>query len=107
MIVTIDGPAGSGKSSSAIGLAKRLGFETLDTGAMYRVVALAVGRERLDGTDERALAGLLARIRIEIRPGRVSLNGEDISAAIRAPEVSQLASRLAAIPQVRTYLVNQ
>src|SRR5579859_3903145 len=107
MIVTIDGPAGSGKSSAAKGLADRLGFEILDTGAMYRAVALAVLRGAVDETDERALAEMLARIRIEMQPGSVLLDGEDVSGVMRSPEVSETASRLAAIPLVRTYLVAQ
>ena len=107
MIVTIDGPAGSGKSSAARELAARLGFEMLDTGAMYRAVALAALREQIDGADEAALDSLLTRIQIEMAPGRILLNGEDVSGAIRAPEVSQASSRLAAIPLVRTYLVSQ
>src|SRR5262245_52683213 len=107
MIVTIDGPAGSGKSSAARGLAERLGFEILDTGAMYRAVALAVLREQIDENDIQALEQLLARTRIEMPPGRVVLNDEDISTAIRTVEVAQSASRLAAIPLVRSYLVEQ
>lgn len=107
MIVTIDGPAGSGKSSAARGLAARLGFQMLDTGAMYRAVALAVLREHIDETDTAALEALFARIHIEMPPGRVVLNGEDVSAAIRTAEISQTASRLAAIPLVRSFLVAQ
>src|SRR5437870_2912871 len=103
MIVTIDGPAGSGKSSAAKGLAKRLGFAMLDTGAMYRAVALAVLRERIDETDERAVAALLAGIRIEMVPDQVLLNGDDVNDAIRAPQVSEAASRLAALPLVRAF----
>jgi cytidylate kinase len=107
MIVTIDGPAGSGKSSVARGLARRLGFVMLDTGAMYRAVALAVMREGIAENDESALDALLARTRIEMPPGRVLLNGEDVTAVIRSGEMSQAASRLAAIPLIRTYLVAQ
>ncbi len=107
MIITIDGPAGSGKSSAAKGLAKRLGFEALDTGAMYRAVALAVLRGAVPESSPAAIEALLAHIHIEVPHGRVMLNGEDVSAAIRANEVSQAASRLAAIPVVRRFLAAQ
>lgn len=105
MIVTIDGPAGSGKSSAAKALARRLNFEVLDTGAMYRAVALAALRATVHEDDDVALTELLARIRIEMPPGRVILDGEDISEVIRTPEASQAASRFAAIPRVRRFLV--
>ena len=105
MIVTIDGPAGSGKSTAARGLAARLGFEFLDTGAMYRAVALAIIRAQIGESDDGALEELLRRIDIKMPTGRVVLNGEDVSEAIRAQEVSQAASRVAAISSVRRYLV--
>lgn len=104
MIITIDGPAGAGKSSAARTLAQRLGFEYLDTGAMYRAVALAGLRMGVDFQDPRSLTGLLAVLHLEMPSGRVVLNGEDISAAIRAPEVSAIASRVAVNPLVRQHL---
>ncbi len=106
MIVTIDGPAGSGKSTAARGLAARLGFEFLDTGAMYRAVALAVMRAGISELDPAKLEDLLHRLRIEMPPGKVRLDGEDISEAIRTAEVAQAASRVAAIRIVRRYLVD-
>jgi cytidylate kinase len=106
MIVTIDGPAGSGKTSAARGLAARLGFEVLDTGAMYRAVAVAALREGVRVDDEAALAELLTRVRIEMPPGHVVLNGQDVSLAIRTPEVSQAASRVASMRVVRRFLVD-
>src|SRR5438067_3153446 len=105
MIVTIDGPAGSGKSSAARGLAARLGFEVLDTGAMYRAVALAALRSGTSDSDPAALERLLTDLRIDMPPGRVLLNGADVTEAIRTPEVSQAASRVAAVPAVRWFLV--
>jgi CMP/dCMP kinase len=105
MIVTIDGPAGAGKSSAAKALARRLGFEFLDTGAMYRAVSLAALRAGVGWTDEPALAELVGRIRIEIPPGRVLLDGEDVSALIRTPEVTRGSSVVAAVPAVRRRLV--
>ncbi len=99
MVVAIDGPAGSGKSTVARRLATRLGATLLDSGAMYRCVALASLR------DPAADPGSVAeRVRIELEP-RVRLDGEDVSEEIRRPEVSAAASRVAALPAVRRALV--
>jgi cytidylate kinase len=106
MIVTIDGPAGSGKSTAARALARRLGFEFLDTGAMYRAVALAALRAGLAKAGEAALAPLLERLHLEMPPGgRVVLDGEEVTALIRTPEVTAASSELAALPLVRQRLV--
>jgi cytidylate kinase len=105
MIVTIDGPAGAGKSSAARALAHRLGFEFLDTGAMYRAVTLASLRADIDPRDPQALTALLDRIRLEMPPGKVLLDGEDVSAAIRTPEVTAASGAIADSPVVRTRLV--
>jgi cytidylate kinase len=104
MIVTIDGPAGSGKSTAAHSLATRLGFDFLDTGAMFRAVALAFTRRSIDFADFAAVDAALASLHIDLPPGRVLLNGEDVTAAIRTPEASQAASRVAVIPAVRRFL---
>jgi cytidylate kinase len=104
MIVTIDGPAGAGKSSAARALAQRLGFEFLDTGATYRAVALAALRAGLDLHDQDALARLLTTLVIEMPPGRVLLNGEDVTAAIRAPDVTAATSPVADSKAVRQHL---
>src|SRR5436853_5580590 len=105
MIVTIDGPAGAGKSSAARELARRLGFEFLDTGAMYRAVSYALLRDGIDEIDPAALATWLPTLRLEVPPGVVRLDGEDIAGRIRTPEVTALASRLATVPAVRQFLV--
>ncbi len=105
MIVTIDGPAGAGKSSAAKHLAKRLGFQYLDTGAMYRAVTLAGIRQGSDFQNPDSLEALLRAIHIELPPGKVILNGEDVTQEIRNPKVTDAASALAANPQVREYLV--
>ena len=97
MLVAIDGPAGAGKSTVARAVARALGFTYLDTGAMYRAAALASTR----GADP---AGDL---RIEFDDGRVLLDGEDVSEAIRTPEVSQAASQVAARPEVREAMVRR
>jgi cytidylate kinase len=104
MIVTIDGPAGAGKSTAARALAARLGFEFLDTGAMYRAVALAALRAGVAWDDAAGLAGLLEHIQLEMPPGRVLLDGEDVSGLIRTPEVSSGSSVVAASSPVRSRL---
>jgi CMP/dCMP kinase len=106
MIVTLDGPAGAGKSSAAKALAGRLGFEYLDTGAMYRAVTLAVLRAGTDPQDQRTLAQLLTGLRLEMPPGRVLLNGEDITKEIRAAKVTYASGRVADSPIVRRHLVD-
>jgi CMP/dCMP kinase len=99
MVVAIDGPAGAGKSSVARAVAGALGFTYLDTGAMYRSVALLCTRE--PATPAGEIAGAL-----EIELGdRVLVGGEDVTLAIRAPEVSAAASRVAADPSVRAAMV--
>jgi cytidylate kinase len=105
MIVTIDGPAGAGKSTAARALAQRLGFEFLDTGAMYRAVALAALRAGLDLHDHASLARLVAAVVIDLPPGRVLLDGEDVTAAIRTPEVTAATSPVADSRPVRQHLV--
>jgi cytidylate kinase len=105
MIVTIDGPAGSGKSTVARGLAKRLGFEFLDTGAMYRAVALALTRANIPFSDAGRVVEFLNRVRLEMPPGRIVLDGDDVSDAIRQPSISDASSRVAIEPHVRAVLV--
>ncbi len=104
MIITIDGPAGAGKSSAARLLAGRLGFEFLDTGAMYRAVAVAALRAQIDLSDEAALACLLSTLRLELPGGRVLLNGEDITDRIRSPQIAAASGPIASSPVVRERL---
>lgn len=108
-IITIDGPVGSGKSTVGRLLAKKLGLTYLDTGAMYRAVAL-VSRERgIAGDNEQALAQLCSTTGIAFRADGdrqlVIASGRDITEAIRAPEISMRASRISALPAVRAALV--
>jgi cytidylate kinase len=105
MIVTIDGPAGAGKSSAARALAQRLGFEFLDTGAMYRAVALSALRAGLELHDQAGLARLLRTLVLDLPPGHVLLNGEDVTTAIRTPEVTAATSPVADSKVVRQHLV--
>lgn len=106
--IAIDGPAGAGKSTLARRLAARLGFLYIDTGAMYRAVALWARRLGVDWDDAARLEQLARESRIELAPGgAVLLNGEDVSEAIRDPDISEGASRVSAIPGVRRALVDK
>jgi cytidylate kinase len=106
MIVTIDGPAGSGKSSAARALAKRLGFRFLDTGAMYRAVTLAGLRRGIDWDDEAALALLAAEVELRLTDDCIFLDGEDVTALIRTSEITALTRHAADNRQVRLLLVD-
>ena len=105
VVVAIDGPAGAGKSTIARRLADRLGFTYIDTGAMYRAVALWGLRQGVDMADMHRMEQLAIAASIDLAPGRISLNGEDITEAIRTPEVSSGASKVSVIPGVRRAMV--
>ncbi|MFN8161450.1 MAG: (d)CMP kinase [Solirubrobacterales bacterium] len=107
MVIAIDGPAGAGKSSVARGVAERLGFTYLDSGAMYRCVALRALGEGLDPDDGPAVAALARSLEIAFEGGSVRVGGEDVSAAIREPEVTEAASRVSAHPGVREAMVRR
>lgn len=109
--VAIDGPAGAGKSTLARKLAERLGYLYVDTGAIYRTVALAVLRAGADPADEAGVGGLLEGLDVKMTYGedgvqRMYLAGEDVSAAIREHRVSGAASKVSAIPAVRAFLLD-
>ena len=108
-VVAIDGPAGSGKSTLAQNLARALGFVYLDTGAMYRALALAASRAGIAPEDAERLAQLAQQITIRFvadgETQRVLLDGEDVSEAIRTPEISDLASRISVHSGVRHAMV--
>ena len=105
MIVTIDGPAGTGKSSVARMLADRLGFEFLNTGAMYRAVAYACLQRQLDLGNEQDVGNVAHSLEIFFSNNRLLLGNDDVTEAIRGQEVTQSASIVAANPVVRTRLV--
>jgi len=104
MIITIDGPAGAGKSTVARKLAERLGFAYLDTGAMYRAVALAARQRGIAPRDEQALAELLPQLQLEWKDSRIYLAGQDVSEEIRQPEITELSRQVADSPSVRRFL---
>jgi len=107
--VAIDGPAGAGKSTIAKAAAKELGYIYVDTGALYRAVALAAARAGVAGDTEKTVA-LLDSVQVELKyingVQSVMLNGEDVSAFIRTPEISMGASKASAIPEVRAFLLD-
>lgn len=109
-IVTIDGPAGAGKSTVAQALARRLGFAFVDTGALYRTVGLAAKEAGVAYDDGPGLKALIPRIIIEIKAGVEAqvflLDGRDVSGEIRTPEASMAASKVSAVPEVRAGLLD-
>ncbi|HLP16185.1 MAG TPA: (d)CMP kinase [Bacteroidota bacterium] len=112
LIIAIDGPAASGKSSTAKRVARELGYIHIDTGAMYRAVALKAIRQGIDAGDIEAIGRMAASttVRIEydrIQTPHVLLDGEDVTDSIRLPEVSKAASAISAVPAVRELLVRE
>jgi cytidylate kinase len=105
VVVAIDGPAGAGKSTIAKRLAGRLGFTYIDTGAMYRAVALWGLRQGVDMGDMHRMEQLAAACEIDLAPGFIALNGENVTEEVRRPEVSNGASKIAVIPGVRRAMV--
>ena len=107
MVIAIDGPAGAGKSTVARALARRLGATYLDSGAMYRCIALAALRSGIDLAKGEELARLARRLKIELTDDRVRLDQEDVTEAIRDPAVSAAASRVSTHPGVREAMVER
>ena len=105
-MIAIDGPAGAGKSTVSKAVSAALGLDRLDTGAMYRSVAWEVLRRGIDPADQAAVAAVAAQADIEVGH-RVCINGSDVTAAIRTPEVSRAVSVVAANPGVRQELVRR
>ena len=109
--IAIDGPSGAGKSTIAKAAAEKFGYIYVDTGAIYRTVGLAANRAGIDRKDPQAVSALLPELKIEMKYGesgeqRMFLNGEDVSQAIRLPDISIAASDVSALPQVRAYLMD-
>ncbi|MCX7761088.1 MAG: (d)CMP kinase [Hydrogenothermaceae bacterium] len=105
MIIAIDGPAGSGKSTIAKLVAERLNFTYIDTGAMYRAFALKVKRLGIDPEDQIQVVSLIENTDIKIEGDKVFLDGEDVSQFIRTEEIGNIASKIARYPQVRKFMV--
>ena len=109
MIITVDGPSGAGKGTLCYALAEKLGFALLDSGAIYRVTALAALKRAVDLSDEFQLAELARNLNIEFLPvdGEVNimLDGMNVSSLIRTQEVAEAASKIAVFPQVRAALL--
>lgn len=106
--IAIDGPAGAGKSTIAKMLAQKLGYVYIDTGAMYRAVALFALRQGVAADEQAALASLVQQAKIQLdSSGHVLLNGEDVTQEIRLPEVGNMASAVSAVGAVREALVRQ
>lgn len=107
-VVAIDGPSGTGKSSTAKEIARRLGIDYLDTGAMYRALSLKAASCGVEPTDAAGLGALAAKLDLQFPElGKVILDGEDVSAKIRSPEISGRVSSDCAHPEVRTLLVER
>jgi cytidylate kinase len=110
LLITIDGPAGAGKTTVSRALADRLGYRYVDTGALYRGVALAVKTQGVDPQNEAALKQLCNRLKLALVKTdeglRLISNGQDISDRIRTPEITMLASAVSARPRVREYLLD-
>jgi cytidylate kinase len=106
-IVAIDGPSGTGKSTVARGVARELGLQVLDTGAMYRAVTLAVLEAGVDTADAAACTEVAKQVHIEVREGTTTLDGRDVSNEIRTPEVNASVSAVSAHPTVRDILVSE
>lgn len=108
--VAIDGPAGAGKSTLAKAAAKELGFVYVDTGAIYRTVGLAAQRAKIAPTDTAAVTALLPELVVDMKyvngVQQMLLNGENVSHLIRSPEISDYASKVSAMPEVRAYLMD-
>jgi cytidylate kinase len=109
LVITIDGPAGSGKSTTAKLVARRLGYAYLDTGAMYRAMAVKALRAGIDPGDREGLAQLAATTEIDVKTlpdeTRVLLDGEDVTASLRSPDVTKASSPVSAVPAVRERMV--
>jgi cytidylate kinase len=105
LTIVIDGPAGSGKSTVSKRLAEELGYAYIDTGAMYRAVALRSAELGVDPTDDEGLAAICEEITLEFRDERLFMDGRDVSCAIRTPAMDRLSSVVSARPSVRKAMI--
>jgi cytidylate kinase len=105
LIIAIDGPSGAGKGTVARAVAARLGYRHIDTGAMYRALAWKALHDGVDLADEAATAALGERARFDVEGGRIGIDGHDVAAAIRTPEIDRASAMVARHPAVRRALV--
>jgi len=107
LIIAIDGPSGAGKGTVSRALAQTLGYRHIDTGAMYRAVGWKADHDGIPLNDEAAVTALARSATLIVEGGVVNIDGHDVTAAIRTPEVDKLASTVARLPQVREVLVSR
>ncbi|HET9360886.1 MAG TPA: (d)CMP kinase [Vicinamibacterales bacterium] len=107
LIIAIDGPSGAGKGTISGAVARTLGYRHIDTGAMYRAVGWKAHHDGIPLDDEESVGALAQRADLRVEGGIVVIDGHDVTSAIRTPEVDQLASRVAKLPQVRLALVSR
>ncbi|MDO8680523.1 MAG: (d)CMP kinase [Acidobacteriota bacterium] len=107
LIIAIDGPSGAGKGTLARTLAERLGYRHVDTGAMYRAVAWKAAHEGVPLDDDHAVATVAARAKLDQQDGRITIDGHDVTRAIRTPEIDKAAAAVAKLPHVRSVLVDR
>jgi len=107
MIIAIDGPSGAGKGTVARAAARALGYRHVDSGAMYRVVGLRASQRGIALDDEPAVAQIARESQIDVTGARVAIDGEDVTRAIRTPEIDGAAAAVARLPQVRAALVDR